>query len=432
MRIRLPSFYFGSIVLALLCSPAPTYACSKAGFLGVRLGRDAHFIAVPTPDTVYAGAGTVKYVVAPGHFGPRGDRRIYGQILRVEQIGGLAAPLLQPNVTEVVVVPWDYSADCTPVPWTRSSVWLPPNERGLLTATLRDSAFWANGIPTFDVHTPDMQPYPQRAAQQMRRRNAPPDTLMSIEDLFSLMEILPAQRELADSPERAVEPLFHWARANPELARRYPAVAALRRARSSVIDALVRGIRSPLVGTYRLSFRVDEGPERAFYVRSQAIPAAHWSGLLEPPPQSDDPTVILRPPGYYLRVTGALNPSDLPDTCNPNVDPRNYKDGYIAVLDQSPSHTPEGLQWMGKVELDLLTRVFKDDAELRTFVKDEFYHTFERLRQGMSRTDNLPARFTQAGSGAIWFEQTTTLAEGRRIVITGERISNATVSCNPR
>ncbi|HLA14005.1 MAG TPA: hypothetical protein VJZ25_03195, partial [Gemmatimonadaceae bacterium] len=227
------------------------------------MDRDAHFIAVSTPDSVYAGPGTVKYIVAPGHSGPLGDRRIYGQVLRVEKIGGLAAPLLQRSVTEVVVVPWDYAADCTPVPWTRSSVWLPPDERGLLTATLRDSAFWANGIPTFDVHTPDMQPYPQRAAQQMRRRNVPPDTLMSIEEFFSLLEILPEQRELADSAERAVKPLFHWARANPELARLYPAAAALGRARSAVVNALVRAIRSPLVGTYRLSFRVGERPERA-------------------------------------------------------------------------------------------------------------------------------------------------------------------------
>lgn len=255
---------------------------------------------------------------------------------------------------------------------------------------------------------------------------------MSIEDLFSLMDILPKQRVLADSAQRAVEPLFHWASANPELAHRYPAVAALGRARSAVINALVRAIRSPLVGTYRVSFRVGEEPERAFYLRTRAIPSDHWSNQLEPPPQSDDPTVILRPPGYYLRVTGALNPSDLPDTCTPNVDPRNYKDGYIAVLDQPPSHTPEGLQWMGKIELNLLTRVFKDDVVLSTFVKDEFQHTYERLRQGMSRTADLPARFTQSASGAIWFEQTITPAGGRRIVMTGERISNATVSCNPK
>ena len=71
-------------------------------------------------------------------------------------------------------------------------------------------------------------------------------------------------------------------------------------------------------------------------------------------------------------------------------------------------------------------------AMYSTFVKYEFQHTYERLRQGMSRTDDLPARFTQAASGAIWFEQTITPAGGRRIVITGERISNATVSCNPK
>ncbi|MEO5589344.1 MAG: hypothetical protein ABIS03_07140 [Gemmatimonadaceae bacterium] len=420
----------GILGFPLLPSPTAAYACSKIGFPGVRHAREAHFIAVPTSDTVLAGAGNVKYVLAPGHFGPRGDRTVYGQRLRVERIGGLASRLLRQGVSEVVVVPWDYGADCRPVPWTRSSVWLQPNERGLITATLRDSAFWANGIPTLDVHTPNMQPYPQRVEQQLRRRNLDPDALMSLDDVFLLMEILPYERELTDSAEKAVEPLFQWARANPDMARRHPAVEALSRARYAANGARLRRIRSPLIGTYRISFRMGDRPIRSFYARSQAIPVSYWTNLLAPLPQADDPTLVVQPPGYYLQLTGAVNSSDLPETCVADPDPKNFSDGFIAVLDRPPLQVKEGLQWPAKVELELLGRVFADDPELRQFIKDAFQHSYQRRKAGISRTDDLPARFTRASSGAIQFEQTIALDDGRQIVVSGGRISTATISCN--
>jgi hypothetical protein len=350
----------------------------------------------------------------------------------VERIGGLAARRLPPGVAEVVVVAWDYAADCTPVPWSRSSVWLQPDERGLITATLRDSAFWANGVPTFDVHTPYMQPYPQQAARQMRRRNASPDALMSVEDLFLLMDILPAPAELADSAERAVEPLFRWARDNPGLARRYPADVALASARHAVINARVQRIRSPLAGTYRFSFRIGDGLRRSFYARSRPVPAGHWSNSLESPPQPDDPTLVVQPPGYYLRLTAAGSAGQLPQTCDVNPDPKTYREGYIAVLDQPAKATPAGLQWSGKVELDMLRRVFRDDADLSEFIAHEFEEAFQRVRRGRSRSEDLPARFTQTPSGAIRVEQAIVLDDGRRIEVSGERISSVTIACDRR
>lgn len=428
MRICHKSICFGLLVPALIV-PAPMNACSKLGFLGIRSAREAHFVGIPKPDSVLAGAGTVKYIVAPGHFGPQGERSIFGQIVRVERIGGLASRLLDANVSDVVVVPWDYAADCTPTPWNRSSAWMTPNEQGLVTATLRDSAYWANGLPTFDVSTPNMQPYPQRAAQQMRRRNVPADTLMSMEDVFLLMEILPEENELADSAEQAVEPLFNWARTNPAIARRYPAAAALTRARFAITNARLRRIRSPFVGTYRFTFRVGGGVERSFYARTRPIPSSHWSHRREPA-QFDDPTIVVRPSGYYLQATGAVNASELPIACPDNADPKNYRDGYIAVLEEPPVRIVDGLQWLGKVEIDLLRRVFAEDAELNQFIKDEFQRFHDRRTQGLPY--DTPARFTQTQSGSIRVEQTITLDDGRTIVINGDHVSSATLSCDRR
>src|SRR5687768_4799114 len=107
----------GGIALAV---PAASHACSKVGFHAMRSASTAHFIAMPMADTVFAGAGSVRYVVAPGHSGPAGARAVFGQVVSVERIGGLASRTLRQPVRRVVLVPWDYGADCTPTPWTKS------------------------------------------------------------------------------------------------------------------------------------------------------------------------------------------------------------------------------------------------------------------------------------------------------------------------
>jgi hypothetical protein len=116
------------------------------------------FIGTPLPDTVFAGPGTNTFTEAPGHFGPGTARRIYGQRVKIDRLGARARAALPANVREVLLVPWDYGADCRTVPWSRSARWLPEAFPGVFAARLRPREHWAGTVPTFDI-TPYMQPY---------------------------------------------------------------------------------------------------------------------------------------------------------------------------------------------------------------------------------------------------------------------------------
>jgi hypothetical protein len=411
-----------SLIAATSSPPLPGALCSKFPFPGGRSERDLHFIGAVTPDTVFAGPGKVNYIVAHGHFSPAGTRSIYGQVVNVERLGASAAALLGTDVTRAVLVPWDYAADCTPTPWTSTSMWLDPGTRGLFMVTLRDSSHWVKGVPTFDVFTPEMVPYPQRAMMRGRRVSA--DSMLSLEDAFALLDVLPEQRLLRDSAEKTTAPLLAWARANPQLAKRYPASDVLIRARYTVQQSLMRRIQSPLAGTYHFTITAANGQEKSFYARTRAVPTSPWTHRSQTAPPAD-PTSIPELDGYYLLASGALSADALPGTCD--RDRNMEREGYIAVLHQAPVQTAVGRQWSGKVEFDLITRVFPGDVELKQLAQDDFRRFGERRRAALPF--ELPARFTEARDGSLQVEQTITFNDGRKFTIRGARVSKVTIAC---
>ena len=191
--------------------------------------RVAHVVATATAETLEAGAGGVTYRWEPGRggSGPAPAPTIYGQVVEVERLGGLAAAGLGGRASRAVLVPWGYGADCRTEPWTGNPRWVEPGTRGLFTAELRDPAHWVDGLPTFDVHNAYSEPYPQRAEPRRYSEGAGDPLLLTIEEYFALIDILPTEAEVDASAARAYEPLFAWARAHRELARRHPAKAML-------------------------------------------------------------------------------------------------------------------------------------------------------------------------------------------------------------
>src|SRR5688572_20321787 len=164
-----------------LALPTAGHACSMGGFPARRAANTAHFIATPMADTVFAGVGSVQYVLGPSPStlsGLPGVRTVYGQVVAVERIGGLASRTLGGSVQRVVLVPWDYREDCKTTMWTSGAAWAEVGARGLFTGILRDSAHWANGIPTFDVLVPQLQPYPQQLQRQLRGRSISLDSIV--------------------------------------------------------------------------------------------------------------------------------------------------------------------------------------------------------------------------------------------------------------
>ena len=159
-----------------VASPTPTQAplCSKGYLLGTLGPREVHFLGIARSDTLATGLGDVSYRIDEGHFGRGTDRTMYGQLIDVEQLGtrrpGALRTLRRP-VRQVVLVPWDYGDDRSPVPWARTARWVPPSTRGLFSAVLRDPAHWVAGIS--NARRARARGYPVSVG--FRERNAAPN-----------------------------------------------------------------------------------------------------------------------------------------------------------------------------------------------------------------------------------------------------------------
>lgn len=414
-----------SLVIAVaaigLGMPATGHACSRSGFHPtVRNATTAHFIATALPDTVFAGPGTVRYTLAPGHSGPPGDRTVFGQLVSVRRIGGLAPRRVGVSFDRVVLVPWDYGPDCAPRPWMRSAAWMELETEGLYTATLRDSAHWAGGIPTYDVFAPQFQPYPQRIDRQRGSRRAPA-AIVPLEELFELMELFPDYRLLPDSAEAATAALFRWARANPELTQRYPIADALAQARGMVRHQRIRAIDSPLTGTWQLSVSLSGAPARTFYIRTEGRPTSHWDSVSVVQPV-EDPTFVPGVYGYYLLAAISQSVDSLPSSCRDRG-----RHGYISVLNAPAKRVADTLLWTGELEAKIPERAFPGDTALGQFSRAAFNAFSQRWRAGL--TPERTARFIQSADGTLRVEQVQTLDGGQSLRLTGTRISRDVVAC---
>lgn len=132
-----------ALVAALLSIGASSAAnaCSKTPVSMQRWNASTVlFIGNSTPDTVRTGPGDVHYRVSEGHFGRPGDRIIHGQSVEIESLSAVDRKILPPGVKRVVLVPWDYGADCSPTPWTGTARWITPRTPGLYHAQLRSKS----------------------------------------------------------------------------------------------------------------------------------------------------------------------------------------------------------------------------------------------------------------------------------------------------
>lgn len=201
-------------------------------------GRDpavTYFVGVALPDTVLAGAGRVRPSRWGGHFGSGRERPVYGQLVRVDTLGGIQASDIRDAFIananhEVLLVPWDYDPSCGPTYWSRSARWVDTNLSGFYTVTPRSQRSWINGIPTFDVFAAGLEPYPHGAFFRAGYRGT--DALrtspsLTPREIFDLYEVLPIHQEVERRDSTAFARVAQWARNNPDLAAKYPATNIL-------------------------------------------------------------------------------------------------------------------------------------------------------------------------------------------------------------
>ncbi len=364
--------------------------------------RTVHVLGAARPDTVLAGGGPVQYTTGDGHFGPGTDRPIYGQVVAIDRIGTSATASLPPGVSSVVIVPWDYSAKCRPTPWTAGARWLPVGERGLVVGVLREPRFWTGGIPTLDVHVTDVQPYPQKRD----RSPVATDSLLTVDELFTLLETVPDEDRLDSAPLEAVTPVQDWVRANPAVARRWPATEVVGMLHLMVEEALLENIVPPVAGTYRFAVARPGRDSAVFFARTYSNATMQWNPRKRPTVWLAD---MQAPETYTVLIATAASEGELPVRDEPRVIYMG-REGSLGLYRDARERPDGSREWPGRIDIFEIERALLAD-----------FQTSGRGDQSASQ-----GLFVMDPQGRVRVELTIGQSDGRPVVVRGERISTTT------
>jgi hypothetical protein len=214
--------------------------CSIIPFSVFRTSTSTYFVGSATPDTIATGRGATKPSTDGGHWGRGLDRAVFGQVVRVERLGGKDSAAIEHafgrlGSREVVLVPWDYAPDCEPVLWSRGARWAATDTAGFYRATIRPPSEWLNGRPVLDVFRADIEPYPHALFFQRGYRGtglARTSDALTPAEYFAFYAASPTELDARERPANALATLEQWIRDNPRIATRYPATESIRRARN--------------------------------------------------------------------------------------------------------------------------------------------------------------------------------------------------------
>lgn len=437
LRVGTACTAIGIGVTLALALPSHARACSKAYFIGIRGPRDVHFLGTARTDTIAAGAGDIKYRAEGGHFGHGRDRAIYGQLVDVEQLGSWRPEHLRAlgtAVRQVILVPWDYAADCSPVPWSQTARWVPPGSRGHFEGTLRDSAHWVDGIPTLDVHTPEASPYPRAVERSellrfsISGRGTGPD--LTAEQLFALYNVLPTEDELEKDVEGALGPLREWRRDHADQAT--PARGIVQSVLWRAERHRVRAIRSPVAGTYRLTVLLPDRDSLVFFARTGLHPSSTLDALTDSAQKErwirrEDPKAV----GYYLMAQVASTLAELPRRvarfpdpfrgAADSRDPLLESQGSVAVVEVPANDTPDSTVWQGSVDLLQHAVSLAPSSALREAIAAAAAELWDQVMTG--QRSYAPGHFVRRRDGSVRYTMIAN-SDGRPVVtMRGERIS---------
>jgi hypothetical protein len=413
------------LLLSYAVSAPPVYACSKGAFWPILPDSVAYFIGNAARDTVLAGPGTVGYLPeGMGHYSRAGNRPIRGQRIRVEKLGGPATQWLASNVQEVVVVPWDYDAGCSTLPWGRSAQWDDPGTRGFYIAKLRAREHWAGGRPTFDLFNPGHLPY--TATEEIRKmgRHSAVSSLLSLNQVFDLYQAFPTSAEIERQQASALARLQAWVRTHPDLARRPPAEFLLSVAVRHVTEAELATTDHPALGSWRFSLRVPGDTTYVFYGKTTSFPVARWTRSRTKP----DGVEALLPPaeGYTFKV-GIHRRLDALPPAAPRHDWIIIPQRHMSVMAKPDSIIGGKTYWRGSLSPELLQLPGLDDPRVRraASVLSQSYSDYSTSGQGLAAPT--PALFVLGTDGVLRVRQTIPLGAGEELIFEGEQISRQVI-----
>lgn len=411
--------------VALAVSAGPVAACSTRG-TWVSGGTTAlRFMATFLPDTVLAGPGALKPGNALGHFG-RGDRRtIYGQLAMLGEVPSRTARVLPEAARTVVLVPWDYAADCSLVPWNRSAVWLTPGQEGLLSAALRPQEHWVDGMPTFDIFRPERQPY-DPSNEELGGSDSIAMTALPPQRLMHLLDSLPS----ASTDTLVLRRVFDRLHGDATLRDRYPVMTLISAAVSGIETARMEGIRPPFAGTLKLELSFEGGPWRTLWARTDPSPThlngERWADDVEP----TDPLTPRLYDGYTLYLHTSAERISLPHHC---MERGRTGYGYVNVpRHAADAHLSPG-RWSIGFEESMIENVFTADDRARADSQRDLKARLNdvRIRRDTSEWTpryGLHVERSRRG-GAATFSGSMTFEGHGRIRVRGAQVDTLTVSC---
>ncbi len=412
------------VVVASLMVALPLPGCSMASVGAIATPATAFLLARAGSDTVRVGPGAVQFIVAPGHSGPASNRDIYGLELDVEAIAGPARALLPRRTTRAIVVPWDYDAGCRPVPFAPSVRWVSAGVRGVFRAELRPRSGWIDGVPTLDLFTPGTEPYAPGLRPLVGMRRIASDSMLTPEEMLAVMDRLPEREAMHRDAAMAARGVYEWVRANPVRSRLFPAAEIARSLRFMERSATLATVRLATVGTYRVQMLVDGRAPLTLFARTTATPTG-GEVMRRDLPSSPDPLVL--PPFDAYSLLTFLAPTDgaLPRDCSGRYGERPT--AYMTIAASPPVERTDGLAYVVNTQLEAFARTFPGDSALHGIAQQAFRLYMERRKR--NETGLVSGTIVVGADGSARLSQVETLADGRRVTLTGERVAPTTVTC---
>ena len=383
----------GLTVLLSLLAVSRAEACSKTRFIAYRMPGAEALIAVSTTDTIR--------VAGNGRLPPA-----FGMLARVERLGA-RSPLRGSRTSTVVLVPWDYGGDCTPMPWKRGAAWVPAGTRGLYIGTLRDRSAWVGGVPTIDVHFPYPHGFPYTDARPS------PEVLLAMHD-----RLPEPVRTLGDTARviASLAPLFRWARENPDAAANEIVAAVLREARSAIAHARVEAIASPVAGTYRVVVGIHGRDSMTFFVASERTALSGLSGANRRDVTAYDAEKVPVDVGYVLYAEVGASASAALRASTSEREQR-LREGMMAALIQPEVRSTDSTVWRGSMDVFASAATLYDAPSRRALL----------VALGSEYADGaasyVPGRFVVHRDGRTTYEASHALPGRAAVFVRGVRVS---------
>ena len=389
---------------------------------------EPYFLGIPLRDTVPAGPGATSWSRSrDGHFGRPTDHPVYGQFVKVSKTGGSELPPDAKALDTVVVVAWDYDPGCEPLPWARSSAWLPEDSLLFFTVSPRDRAHWYRNYPTFDAFAPENAVYPSAYASPVFGAERP---ALTPEQLFEFYEAMPAVEDMGN--DQALAPARAWSDRHRDVLDVYPMQWLVREVVLAASQQRARRMSPPMRGTYRLRLTLPDRSYRVFYARTVDRPSEPFLQVRDGEQRAsgspwDDPSV-----GFELWFFIATAVDSLPTKWVLDLSQDVFQQSVFRMRAEWPWHiawapdtTRSGTQWPASIEPFQFMPL-----QLRDPMMDSLFHRHEEWFDTHWHSGTLPrwfGWFTMGPGGSVHFKEPIPMGTAGILLVEGERISTITV-----